>query len=143
MFLGIFQRASGVFRTIYACAGLPWRTCMSAGPPRRWTSARRTSCSRSPPPAGPPPLSGTSSSWTSGSPRATRALSLRRGLALRRTLRRSSSTNSRNPRHFDGIEGGRVYQALHIDSKSVSDALCRVKKCFRHSIYTDFFLPSV
>ena len=43
-------------------------------------------------------------------------------------------TNSRNPRHFDTIEGGRVYQALHIDSKSVLDALCRVKKCFRHSI---------
>ena len=46
-------------------------------------------------------------------------------------------TNSRNPRHFDTIEGGRVYQALHIDSKSgcasVLDALRRVKKCFRHS----------
>ena len=25
-----------------------------------------------------------------------------------------SPTNSRNPRHFDTIEGGRVYQALHI-----------------------------
>ena len=41
---------------------------------------------------------------------------------------------SRNPRHFDIIEGGRVYQALHIDSKSVLDALCRVKKCLRPSI---------
>ena len=45
-----------------------------------------------------------------------------------------STANSRNPRHFDTIEGGRVSQALHIDSKSLSDALCRVKKCFGHSI---------
>ena len=37
----------------------------------------------------------------------------------------------RNPRHFGTIEGGRVYQALHIESKSVLDALCRVKKCRR------------
>ena len=29
---------------------------------------------------------------------------------------------------------GRVYQALHIDSKSVLDALCRVKKCLRRSV---------
>ena len=47
----------------------------------------------------------------------------------------TSTTNSRNPRHFNIIEGGRVYyQALHVDSKSVLDAVCRVKKCFRHSI---------
>ena len=45
-----------------------------------------------------------------------------------------STANSRNPRHFDRIEGGRLCQALHIDSKSVLDALRRVKKCFRHSI---------
>ena len=37
-------------------------------------------------------------------------------------------------RHFHKIEGGRVCQALHIDSKSVLDALCRVKKCFRRSM---------
>ena len=43
-------------------------------------------------------------------------------------------TNSRNPRHFDIIEGGRVYQALHIDSKSVLDALRRVKKCLGRSV---------
>ena len=49
-------------------------------------------------------------------------------------LLRDREANSRNPRHFNIIEGGRVYQALHIDSKSVLDALCRVKKCFRHSI---------
>ena len=36
-----------------------------------------------------------------------------------------------NPRHLDKIEGGRVHQALHIDAKSVLDALCRVKKCLR------------
>ena len=40
-----------------------------------------------------------------------------------------SITNPRKPRHFDTIEGGRVYQALHIDSKSVLDALCRNKTC--------------
>ena len=41
-----------------------------------------------------------------------------------------STANSRNPRHFNIIEGGRVYQALHIlyyvESKSVLDALCSV-----------------
>ena len=51
----------------------------------------------------------------------------------------------RNPRHLDRIEGGRMYKALRAESKSVLDALlyvesksvfnavCRVKKCFRHS----------
>ena len=42
--------------------------------------------------------------------------------------------NSRNPRHFNIIEGGRVHQALHIDSKSALYALCRVKKCLRPSM---------
>ena len=42
--------------------------------------------------------------------------------------------NSRNPRNLDSIEGGRVYQALHIESKSVLDALCRAKKCLRRSM---------
>ena len=37
--------------------------------------------------------------------------------------------NSRNPRDLGIIEGGRVHQALHQDSKNVLDALCRVKKC--------------
>ena len=45
-----------------------------------------------------------------------------------------SMTKPRNPRDFDKIEGGRVYQALYLDSKSVLDALCRVKKCLRRSI---------
>ena len=49
-------------------------------------------------------------------------------------VRPEVQTNSRNPRPFDTIEGGRVYQALHIDSKSVLDALCRVKKCLRRSM---------
>ena len=44
------------------------------------------------------------------------------------------AANSRNTLHFDTIEGGRVCQALHIDSKSVLDALCRVKTCLRQSI---------
>ena len=48
----------------------------------------------------------------------------------------TGATNSRNPRHLDGIEGGRVYQAPHIDSKSVLDALRRVKKCFRRSMWS-------
>ena len=39
----------------------------------------------------------------------------------------------RNPRNVAPIEGGRVY-ALHIDLKSVLDALCRVKKCLRRSM---------
>ena len=39
------------------------------------------------------------------------------------------TANSRNPRHLDTIEGGRVYQALHIESKSVLDAPYRLKKC--------------
>ena len=46
----------------------------------------------------------------------------------------AGSPNPRNPRHFGTIEGGRVYQALHIESKSVLDALCRVKKCLRRSM---------
>ena len=54
--------------------------------------------------------------------------------AFRAARSELGETNSRNPRHFNIIEGGRVYQALHIDSKSVLDALCRVKKCLRHSI---------
>ena len=64
--------------------------------------------------------------------------------ALEPSVILDSLANSRNPRHFDTIEGGRVYQVLHIDSKSVLDvyvesksvldALCRVKKCLRHSI---------
>ena len=46
----------------------------------------------------------------------------------------NSATNSRDPRHFDKIEGGRVYQELYVDSKSVLDALCRApKKCLRRS----------
>ena len=40
----------------------------------------------------------------------------------------------RNPRHFGTIEGGRVYQALHIESESVLDALRRVRKCLRRSV---------
>ena len=28
-----------------------------------------------------------------------------------------STTKPRNPRHFGTVEGGRVYQALHVDSK--------------------------
>ena len=40
----------------------------------------------------------------------------------------------RNPRRFETIEGGRVYQALYVESKSVLDALCRVKKCLRRSM---------
>ena len=40
----------------------------------------------------------------------------------------------RNPRNFGTIEGGKVCQALHIESKSVLDALCRVKKCLRRSM---------
>ena len=46
-------------------------------------------------------------------------------------LVKQSMANSRNPRHFDGIEGGRVYQAPHIDAKSVLDVLRRVKMCLR------------
>ena len=45
-----------------------------------------------------------------------------------------SLAKPRNPRHFDTIEGGRVYQALHIEPKSVLDALRRVKKCLRRSM---------
>ena len=42
--------------------------------------------------------------------------------------------NSRNRRHFGTFEGGRVYQALQIESKSVLDAPYRVKKCLRRSM---------
>ena len=42
-------------------------------------------------------------------------------------------TKPRNPRHFATVEGGRVYQALHIDSESVLDAPYRLKKCLRRS----------
>ena len=52
-------------------------------------------------------------------------------------VRDEVGTNSRNPRHVNIIEGGRVYQALHIDSERVLgskiDALCRVKKCVGRS----------
>ena len=51
--------------------------------------------------------------------------------ALERALR---IAKPRNPRHFGKIEGGRVYQALYIEPKSVLDALCRVKKCLRRSM---------
>ena len=51
-----------------------------------------------------------------------------------RGLREAGQTNSRDPRHFNIIEGGRVYQALHIDSKSVLDAPYRLKKCLRRSM---------
>ena len=54
--------------------------------------------------------------------------------SARRTRRRSPEAKPRNPRHFDTIEGRRVCQALHMDSKSVLDALCRVKKCLRRSM---------
>ena len=47
--------------------------------------------------------------------------------------RAGGPANSRNPRHLDTIEGRRVYQALHIESKSFLDTLRRVKKCLRHS----------
>ena len=40
----------------------------------------------------------------------------------------------RNPRPLDTIEGGRVYKALRVESKSVLDALCRVKKCLRRTM---------
>ena len=49
-------------------------------------------------------------------------------------LERERSANSRNPRRLATFEGGRVYQALHIESRSVLDALCRVKKCLRRSM---------
>ena len=39
-----------------------------------------------------------------------------------------------NPRHLGTIEGGRVYQAPYLESKSVSDALCRVEKGLRRSV---------
>ena len=42
------------------------------------------------------------------------------------TAIQQGKTKPRNPRHFATIEGGRVYQALHIESKSVLDALCSV-----------------
>ena len=66
---------------------------------------------------------------------ATTAVDLSHGCpaACEALLARIGDTKPRNPRHFNIIEGWRVYQALHIDSKSVLDAPCRVKKCLRRS----------
>ena len=83
-------------------------------------------------PRGPVGVPGDGGDEARGAQREGRApLRRLRGRAVRGAPR---GPNSRNPRHFSIIEGRRVYQALYVESKSVLDALCRVKKRLRRSI---------